>query len=116
MDNASGYFETFQRESVVMRMFPPNVTSWKQPCDLGVLAAVKTRYKFLRLEYTLSLYQLDNGNQQLLKEKEGSKFRRWSGVVRYDRRVTRLDAANYDKEEWDKGTDETIENSVIRQT
>ena len=28
-----------------------NVTSWKQPCDLGVIAAVKNRFKFLFSEW-----------------------------------------------------------------
>jgi len=75
MDNDPAHCEAFQRENVVVRYFTPNVTSWKQPCDLEVIAYDKKRYKFLILVYVLSLYQLDNGNQQLLK-KEGSKFRK----------------------------------------
>ena len=76
IDNAPGNFETFQRENVVVRLFLPNVTNWKQPCDLGVF--VKKRNKFLVLKDVLSFYQLDNDNKQLLQE-QGSKFR--SGSV-----------------------------------
>ena len=41
MDNDSENFEAFQRENVVVRYFTPNLTSCKQPYDLGVIAAVK---------------------------------------------------------------------------
>ena len=68
MDNDLGLFEEFQRENVVVHHFIPNVTSWKQPCDLGVIAAVKKRYNFLLLKDVLSFYRLDNYNQELLKE------------------------------------------------
>ena len=46
IDNAPGNFETFQRENVVVRLFPPNVTAWKQTCNLGDIAAIKKRYIF----------------------------------------------------------------------
>ena len=64
------------------------------------------------LKYVLSLYQVDNDNQQLLKE--GSKFRRGFIGVRYDRAATLLDAANYAGEERDKVTYETIKNTFIK--
>ena len=112
VDNYPGHFEGFQKENAVVRVFTPNVTSWKQPCNWGVIPAVKKRYKFLLLKDVLSFYQLDN-NQQLLKE-EGSKFCRVSIGVRYGRPVTLLDAVNYAKKECDKVTDETIKNSFIK--
>ena len=62
MDKAPGHFEAFQGENVVVSFFTLNVTSWKQPCDLGVIAAVKKRYKILLLKDVLSFYQLDNDN------------------------------------------------------
>ena len=43
--------------------------SWKQVCNLAVISAVKKIYKFFLLKYVLSLYQVDNDNQQLLKKK-----------------------------------------------
>ena len=69
MDNDRGYFEAFQRENIVMCYFTPNLISWKQPCDLGVIAVVKNRYKFLFLKDVLSFYWLANDNQRLLKKK-----------------------------------------------
>ena len=45
MDNAPGHFEEFKRQNATVRMFPPNVTSWKHPCDLGIIRALKKRYK-----------------------------------------------------------------------
>ena len=63
---------------------------------MGVIAAIKNRYKFLLLKYVLSLYQVDNDNQQLLKE-ESSKFSIGSVGVRFGRPATLLDAANYSK-------------------
>ena len=56
------------------------------------------------LKDALSFYQLDNYNQQLLKE-EDSKFRRGSVGVPYEILATLLDAANYARAEWDKVTD-----------
>ena len=90
-----------------------NVTNWKKPCSLGVIAAVKKIYKFLLLQYVLSFYQLDNDNQQSLKE-EGSKFCRGSVGVHYGWPATLLNADIYAKEEWDKVTDETMSNAFIK--
>ena len=41
MDNARGPFPAFDRNNIKMVFFPPNCTSWKQPCDMGVIAALK---------------------------------------------------------------------------
>ena len=49
IDNALESFKAFQRENVVVCYFTPNVTSWKQPCDLGVIAAAKNIYLMNRL-------------------------------------------------------------------
>ena len=76
MDNDPDSFKAFQRENVVMRYVSPNVTSWKQPYDLGVIAYVKRRYKILLLKDVLSFQRLEHDNQHLLKEKY-SKFRRY---------------------------------------
>ena len=80
---------------------------------MGVIAAVKKRYKFLLLKDVLSFYLLDNDNQQLLRE-ECFKFRRGYIGVRYGRLATLINAANYTKEEWDKITDKTIKNAFIK--
>jgi hypothetical protein len=41
MDNASGHFEEFERDNIQIVFFPPNSTSWKQPCNMGIIAALK---------------------------------------------------------------------------
>ena len=56
--------------------FTTNVINWKQPCDLGVIAAVKKSYKFLLLKDMLSFYQLDTDNQQL-KKFQNCQMIRW---------------------------------------
>ena len=65
IDNAPGLVKVFQRENLVVRYVIPNVTSWKQPCDLGVFAAIRKRYKFLLLKHVLSFDMLDNDKKQL---------------------------------------------------
>ena len=41
MDNAPGHFPAFERNNIKVVFFPPNCTSWKQPCDMGIIAARK---------------------------------------------------------------------------
>ena len=96
-----------------MRFSLPIVTSWKQPSNLRLIAAVKKIYKFLILKDVLSFYELNNDNQKLLKEEVYKCRKRFIGVC-YGRLATLLDAANYAKEAWDKVTDETIKNAFIK--
>ena len=67
LDNAPGHFEAFTRENVTVHFLPHNVTSWKQPCDLGIIAALKKRCKFLYLKDVIGFYEL---NQTLLSEED----------------------------------------------
>ena len=41
MDNAPGHFPAFGRNNIKVVFFPPNCTCWKQPCDMGIIAALK---------------------------------------------------------------------------
>ena len=41
MDNALGHFPAFERNHVKMVFFLLNCKSWKQPCDMGIIAALK---------------------------------------------------------------------------
>ena len=50
-------------------LFPPNCTSWKQSWDMGFIAALKKRYKYLYLKDVLDFYELD----EKLKSKQASK-------------------------------------------
>jgi hypothetical protein len=59
MHNASGHFDAFERKNIRVVFFPPNCTSWKQPCDMGIIAALKKRYKYLYLKDIFDFYELD---------------------------------------------------------
>jgi hypothetical protein len=59
LDNALGHFEAFERDNVRIVFFPPNCTSWKQPCDMGIITALKKRFKYLYLKDVLDFYELD---------------------------------------------------------
>ena len=64
---SSGHFEAFTRENVTVHFLPHNVTSWKQPCDLGIIAALKKRYKFSDLKDVIAFYESQE-HQTLLAE------------------------------------------------
>ncbi len=59
LDNALGHFEAFERDNVRIIFFPPNCTSWKQPCDMGIITALKKRFKYLYFKDVLDFYELD---------------------------------------------------------
>ena len=54
---STGYFEPFQRNYVVECCFTSNVTRWKQPCNLEVIAVVK---KDIKSVYRVNLFNLIN--------------------------------------------------------
>jgi hypothetical protein len=41
MDNAPRHFDAFECDNIRVVFFSPNCTSWKQPCDMGIIAALK---------------------------------------------------------------------------
>ena len=43
MENDPEDFEAFQRKNIMVLYFTPDVASWKQPFDLGVIVATKKR-------------------------------------------------------------------------
>jgi hypothetical protein len=59
LDNAPGHFEVFECDNVRIVFFPPNCTSWKQPCDMGIITALKKMFKYLYLKDVLDFYELD---------------------------------------------------------
>ena len=73
LDNAPGHFEAFERDYVRIVFFPPNCTSWKQPCDMGIIAALKKRFKYLYLKDVLDFYELDE-ELKLRKKNAGAKI------------------------------------------
>jgi hypothetical protein len=60
MDNAPRHFEMFEHDNIRIVFFPPNCTSWKQPCDFKIITALKKRYKYLYLKDVLDFYELDD--------------------------------------------------------
>jgi len=70
LDNALGHFEAFERDNVTIVFFSPNCTSWKQPCDMGIIAALNKRFKYLYLKDVLDFYELDE-EAKLQKKMQG---------------------------------------------
>jgi len=68
MDDALGHFDAFERDNIHVVFFPLNCTSWKQPCDMGIIATLKKRYKYLYLKDILDFYELDKQLKQRKKE------------------------------------------------
>ena len=88
---------------------PPNVTSWKQPMDMGIIAAFKKRYKHILLKEILTFHDLPPIVKQERKE-EATRMRRGAAGVFYGRHPTLLDAATYCKEAWKQISQITIVN------
>ena len=110
LDNAPGHFQAFERDNIRVVFFPPNCTSWKQPCDMGIIAALKKRYKYLYLKDVLDFYQLDDEAKARKKEQARRLPRRSAGVL-YGNPAHLLDAANYVKEAWDSVSEASISNA-----
>ncbi len=97
MDNAPGHFETFERDKIRIVFFPPNCTRWKQPCDMGIIAALKKRYKYLYLKDVLDFYELDDEVKNRKKD-QGRRLRRGAARVFYGNPTHLLDAVSYVKD------------------
>jgi len=97
MDNAPRHFDAFRHDNICVVFFPPNYTSWKQPCDMGIIAALKKRYKYLYLKDILDFYELDEQLKQRKRELR-KRLRRGAAGVSYENPAHVLDAASYVKE------------------
>ena len=87
----------------------PNCTSWKQPCDQGIINALKSRYKFLYLRDVLHFYDLPEDKKESLQTL-GTHLRRGSAGVEYGNPDHLMDTAKYIKEVWDSDLPISIEN------
>jgi len=110
MANALGHFDAFEHDNIRVVFFPPNCTSWKQPCDMGIIAALKKRYKYLYLKDILDFYKLDEQLKQQKREL-GKRLRRGATGVSYENPAHLLDAASYVKEAWDSVSSSSIKNT-----
>ena len=113
LDNAPGHFDAFERDCVRVVFFPPNCTSWKQPCDMGIIAALKKRYKYLYLSDVLQFHDLDQEEKERKREL-GTRLRRGAAGVAFGRPAHLLDAATYVKEAWDDSVPETTVKNCFR--
>jgi hypothetical protein len=113
LDNDPGHFEAFERDNVRIVFFPPNCTSWKQPCDMGIIAALKKRFKYLYLKDVLDFYELDE-EAKLRKKMQGRRLRRGAAGVAYGNPAHLLDATSYIKEAWQSVSPSSIKNAFIK--
>ncbi len=113
LDNALEHFEAFECDNVRIVFFPPNCTSWKQPCDMGIIAALKKRFKYLYLKDVLDFYELDE-EAKLRKKMQGRRLQRGVAGVAYRNPAHLLDAANYVKEAWQSVSPSSIKNAFIK--
>jgi hypothetical protein len=113
LDNAPGHFEAFERNNVRIVFFPPNCTSWKQPYDMGIIAALKKRFKYLYLKDVLDFYELDE-EVKLRKKMQGRRLRRGAAGVAYGNPTHLFDVASYVKEAWQSVSPSSIKNAFIK--
>jgi DDE superfamily endonuclease len=109
LDNAPRHFNGLQKDGIQVEFFPPNCTSWKQPCDQGIINALKARYKFLCLRDVLRFYDLSEHKKESLQTL-GTHIRRGSAGVEYGNPAHLMDAAKFIKEAWDSVLPISIEN------
>jgi hypothetical protein len=113
LDNGPGHFEAFECDNVRIVFFPPNCTSWKQPCDMGIIAALKKRFKYLYLKDVLDFYELDE-EAKLRKKMQGRRLRHGAAGVAYGNPAHLLDATSYVKEAWQSVSPSFIKNAFIK--
>ena len=102
-------FEEFKRQNVTVRLFPPNVTSWKQPCDLGIIGALKKRYKYLYLKDVLTFYTLNEASKNMVLDLS-NQLRKGAPGVAHGQPANLFDAAFYITEAWNNVTAKAIQN------
>ena len=113
LDNAPGHFDAFERDNIRIAFFPPNCTSWKQPCDMGIIAALKKRSKYLYLKEVLAFFEL-NEEAKLRKKDQGRRLRRGAAGVAYGNPAHLLDAASFVQEAWQSVSSVSIKNAFIK--
>ncbi len=113
LDNAPGHFEAFERDNVKFVFFPPNCTSWKQPCDMGIIIALKKRFKYLYFKDVIDFYELDE-EAKLRKKMPRRRLRRGAAGVAYENSAHLFDAVSYVKEAWQSVSPNSIKNAFIK--
>jgi uncharacterized protein YigA (DUF484 family) len=80
---------------------------------MGIIAALKKRFKYLYLKDVLDFYELDE-EAKLRKKMQGRKLQRGAVGVAYGNPAHLLDAASYVKEAWQSMSPSSIKNAFIK--
>jgi len=80
---------------------------------MGIIAALKKRFKYLYLKDVLDFYELD-GEAKLRKKMQGRRLRRGAARVAYRNPAHLLDATSYVKEAWQFVSPSSIKNAFIK--
>ncbi len=113
LDNAPGHFEAFERDNVKIVFFPPNCTSWKHLCDMGIITTLKKRFIYLYIKDVVDFYELDE-EAKLQKKMQRQRLRRGAAGITYGNPAHMLDAASYVKEAWQSMSPSSIKNAFIK--
>ena len=109
LDNAPGHASAFERNGIRVAFFPPNVTSWKQPMDMGIIAALKKRYRYLLLKDIIAYHD----NSPAIKDRlvtAALKLKRGAAGVAFGRPAHLLDAANFANIAWNEISADSLKN------
>ncbi len=113
MDNAPEHFEAFESDNVRIVFFPPNCTSWKQPCNMGIIVDLKKRFKCLYFKDVLDFYELDE-EAKLRKKMQGRRLQRGVVGVAYGNLTHLLNVVSFVKEAWQSVSPSSIKNAFIK--
>ena len=94
MNNAPGHFSAFKRYNIKMMFFPPNCTSWKQPCNMGIIAALK---KAINIYSSKIFWIFLDENFKARKRERAKRLPGGAAGVAYGNPTHMLDAAPYIK-------------------
>jgi hypothetical protein len=80
---------------------------------MGIIAALKKRFKYLYFKDVLDFYELDE-EAKLRKKMQGWRLRRDAAGVAYGNPTHMFDAASYVKEAWQSVSPSFIKNAFIK--
>jgi hypothetical protein len=68
LDNCSahhGLDDGILPDKLIIIFFPPNLTNRHQPCDMGIIAAIKVGYRLILLRTMLAIFDEENGYEKV---------------------------------------------------
>ena len=109
LDNAPDYAKTFECDAIKAICFLANVTSWKQPMDMGIIVALKKRYKYHLIREILIYLDIPK-YVKIRLEDVAKRMRRGSVGLTFGKLAHLLDAANLIVIAWNEIKPETLFN------